>query len=214
MKILSPLSPSVLLPFLLLIPALVIGQNTRFSDPDTVIQEHFWGNLYAEGGTTFFCDQPFHSKGFTLTAGYVYPLAEIRRSLECGTPSECRENNQYRQIASDMHNLIPVNHRIELKRRNARFADLDGGGRHEECGIRASAQYIDPPEHAKGDIARTVAYMVTTYSLPWAGNIDTFRQWNDIDPPDDTELSRNKRVAEIQGNDNPFVGDPSLITGL
>ena len=43
----------------LLIPSLVISQNTRFSDPDTVVKNEFWGNLYAQGGNSFFCDTPF-----------------------------------------------------------------------------------------------------------------------------------------------------------
>ena len=58
----------------LLIPSLVISQNTRFSDPDTVVNNEFWGNLYAQGGTSFFCGTPFERKGFVLTEGYVYPL--------------------------------------------------------------------------------------------------------------------------------------------
>ena len=35
--------------------SLVIGKNTRFSDPGTVVTDQFWGNLYAEGGNSFFC---------------------------------------------------------------------------------------------------------------------------------------------------------------
>lgn len=199
---------------LLTIPVLVIGQNTRFTDPETVIKDHFWGNLYAEGGKSFFCNKPFTSKGFTLTAGYVYPLAEVRRTLECGTPRECLKDNQYRQIASDLHNMVPVNNRIEMQRRNAQFSDLSSVQATGECGMKNSAQFIEPPEHARGDVARTVAYMVSTYSLPWAGSAETLKRWNQLDPPNDTELSRHNRVAEIQGNRNPFMDNPDRINTL
>ncbi|HBM50289.1 MAG TPA: endonuclease I, partial [Marinobacter sp.] len=63
---------------------LVTGQNIRFSDPETVIKNEFWGNLYAEGGSSFFCEKPFTSKGFVLTDGYIYPLADVRSALDCG----------------------------------------------------------------------------------------------------------------------------------
>lgn len=47
---------------LLLSTTFVIGQNTRFSDPKTVIKEQFWGNLYMDGGQSFFCDEQFSKK--------------------------------------------------------------------------------------------------------------------------------------------------------
>ena len=71
---------------LLLTTTLVIGQNTRFSDPKTVVSDHFWGDLYANGGNSFFCNTAFTSKGFVLTDGYVYPLADVRSALESLPP--------------------------------------------------------------------------------------------------------------------------------
>jgi deoxyribonuclease I len=197
------------------LPTLVTGQNTRFSDPETVIKDQFWGNLYADGGTSFFCAEPFSSKGFLLTNGYVYPLAQVRSALDCGTSSQCKDNDRYRQIASDLHNIVPVNSRIEMSRRNAQYENLAiTGVEPDECGIRQSAQFFEPPATVKGDIARTVAYMVSTYDLPWAGVHRVFLGWNKIDPPDDRELTRHRMVAEIQGNKNPFVLDPSLVEQL
>ncbi|PTB99168.1 endonuclease I [Marinobacter sp. Z-F4-2] len=199
---------------LLLTTTLVIGQNTRFSDPETVVSEHFWGNLYANGGKSFFCDTAFTSKGFVLTDGYVYPLADVRSALDCGTSRQCEQNNRYRQIASDMHNMIPVRSRTEMGRRNARYEDLGSSVSGDECGIRQSAQFFEPPVRVKGDVARTVAYMVDTYNLPWLGSSAVFKGWNRLDPPDDGELTRHRRIAEIQGNDNPFVTNPEAMERL
>ncbi|MDI9244895.1 endonuclease [Marinobacter sp. CHS3-4] len=206
--------------FLIALPILtlstfVTGQNTRFSDPETVIKDEFWGNLYADGGTSFFCQEPFTSKGFLLTDGYIYPLAQVRRALDCGTSQQCKQNDRYRQIASDLHNIVPVSSRIEMSRRNALYENLGStGGEPDDCGIRESAQFFEPPGIVKGDIARTVAYMVSTYNLPWAGANRVFVGWNQMDPPDDSELTRHRQVAEIQGNENPFVLDPSLVNQL
>lgn len=199
---------------LLLTTTLVIGQNTRFSDPETVVSEHFWGNLYASGGKSFFCDTTFTRKGFVLTDGYVYPLADVRSALDCGTSRQCEQNNRYRQIASDMHNMVPVRSRTEMGRRNARYEDLGPSVSEDECGIRQSAQFFEPPVRVKGDVARTVAYMVDTYNLPWLGSSAVFKGWNRLDPPDDGELTRHRRTAEIQGNDNPFVTNPETMERL
>ena len=199
---------------LLLTTTLVIGQNTRFSDPKTVVSDHFWGDLYANGGNSFFCNTAFTSKGFVLTDGYVYPLADVRSALDCGTSRECEQDNRYRQIASDMHNMIPVRSRTEMGRRNARYEDLGASVSEDECGIRQSAQFFEPPVRVKGDVARTVAYMVDTYELPWLGSSTVFKGWNRLDPPDDGEITRHRRIAEIQGNDNPFVTDPNRMERL
>ncbi|WP_417513499.1 endonuclease [Marinobacter sp.] len=192
----------------------VIGQNIRFSDPATVIKDQFWGNLYADGGQSFFCDAPFSRKGFTLTEGYIYPLADVRNALSCGTSRQCEKDNRYRQIASDLHNMIPVRSRTELRRRNARYEDLGETVKQDDCGIRESSHFFEPPTRVKGDVARSMSYMVNTYSLPWLGSAQVFQNWNRADPPDDRELSRHKKVAEIQGNDNPYITDPTRIERL
>ncbi len=199
---------------LLLVTTASTGQNTRFSDPETVIRDQFWGNLYAQGGKSFFCDKAFTKKGFLLTDGYVYPLADIRSALSCGTSRECKQDNRYRQIASDLHNMIPVRNRTEMKRRNVRYENLGETIREDDCGMRESAGFFEPPERIKGDVARTVAYMVDTYDLPWLGSTAVFKGWNREDPPDDTELTRHQRIAEIQGNENPFVVHPEKMEQL
>lgn len=198
----------------LLVSSLVNSQNTRFSDPATVVQNEFWGKLYAQGGVSFFCETPFTNKGFLLTDGYIYPLAKVRSALECGTSSQCADNDRYRQIASDLHNIVPVRSRTEMRRRNALYEELGSVIEPNECGIRESTQFFEPPEKVKGDVARTVAYMVDTYDLPWAGATTVFKNWNRVDPPDDWELTRHRQIAEIQGNENPFVLDPGRLENL
>lgn len=40
--------------------------------------------------------------------------------------------------------------------------------------------------------------------------VETLCQWHRIDPADPTEVSRSHAIQKYQGNDNPFVLDPSL----
>lgn len=199
---------------LLLVPTLATSQNNRFNDPDQTLQQQFWGKLYAAGGNTFFCNKQFSNKGFLISAGYVYPLVHVRDALRCGTPRQCEKDDRYRQIASDLHNIVPVQSRVEMRRRNAKFEQLAGTSPEGDCGIRESTQFIEPPQRIKGDVARTVAYMVSTYDLPWVGASTVFRDWNELDPPDDGELTRHNRIVELQGNDNPFIREPARMTQL
>lgn len=200
--------------FFLLTTTLVCAQNPHFSDPKTVIKDQFWGNLYADGGQSFFCDITFSSKGFMLTEGYVYPLADVRNALSCGTSRQCEKDTRYLQIASDLHNMIPVRNRTELRRRNTRYEDLGATIKEDDCGIRESGPFFEPPSNVKGDIARSMSYMVSAYDLPWLGSSKVFQSWNRADPPDDRELSRHNRIADIQGNENPFITDPAGVERL
>lgn len=205
---------ALIITLILLTPPLANGQNTRFSDPDTVVQDQFWGKLYSDGGTSFFCRTPFKNKGFTMTEGRIYPLAAVRSALGCGTSSQCGRDDRYRQIASDLHNMVPVTSRVEIRRRNARYEELGAGAREDECGNRESAQFFEPPGPVKGDVARTVAYMVDTYDLPWVGASSVFKSWNRLDPPDDQELTRHRQVSELQGNENLFILNPDRVDNL
>lgn len=191
-----------------------MAQKT-FSDPDETASDIFWKQLYADGGVTFFCQKPFTGKSFLVTQGYIYPMSYVRNALHCGTPSQCeRESEKYRYIASDLHNMIPVQNKIEMRRRNAEYAQLGERVAAEECGIRAGFQNIEPPDRIKGDVARSVFYMVKTYDLPLIGADQVFANWDKEDPPDDSELARNKRIKELQGNDNPFISSPDIANNM
>lgn len=213
--IMKTLSKGPILALLMLAVCSTAQAQTRFSDPDKTASEVFWKQLYGDGGVTFFCQKPFTSKSFLLTQGYIYPMSHVRNALRCGTPSQCeRESEKYRHIASDLHNMIPVQNSIEMRRRNAEYAQLGERVAAEECGIREGFQNIEPPDTIKGDVARGVFYMAQTYDLPLIGTDQVFDTWNREDPPDDRELTRNNRIKELQGNENPFISSPDLANSL
>ncbi|MCH8498065.1 MAG: endonuclease [Marinobacter sp.] len=189
--------------------------QTPFTDPSAVLAEHFWGDLYAEGGQTFFCNTSFSSRGLGITEGYIYPLSFVRSALRCGSARQCeRESEAYRRIASDLHNLVPVQSVIELRRRNARYELLGEGVPANECGIREAGQTMEPPDHTKGRIARALAYMVTTYELPMIMPGALMRGWSEAFPPSDEERILNRAIIDIQGNGNPYIVTPSLMNNF
>jgi endonuclease I len=89
----------------------------------------------------------------------------------------------------------------------------------------------EPRDADKGDVARMIMYMAVRYDgddsnfnvnleivdhtnsdagnyQPYYGKLATLLQWHVQDPPDSREMQRNNRVAERQGNRNPFIDMP------
>ena len=84
-----------------------------------------------------------------------------------------------------------------------------------------SGGYFEPIDSVKGDVARIVMYLWTTYT-GWPGysalditkvfkNYDTMLSWHTLDKPDVLEGNRNDYVqTSRQKNRNPFVDHPEL----
>ena len=93
-------------------------------------------------------------------------------------------------------------------------------------------QSFEPPDRAKGQVARMLFYMDVRYESgddvppesmpdlslkagnvkvkePWIGHLCKLLEWNRQYPPPPFEQRRNDRVMELQGNRNPFIDNPS-----
>lgn len=200
---------------------LISGQTStaiaqeRFDDPDDTLKSQFWGQVYASGGSTFFCNQAFAKKTVMITDSYIFPLNHVRDTLHCGSQRAClKDSADYRHIASDLHNIVPALMQVEMHRRGAKFDQLDSRVAADECGMRASFMAIEPPDRIKGNIARTLAYMIKSYNLPFLTSVEVLKSWNQLDPVDPEELERNKKIEVLQGNINPYVSDPGLMDQL
>lgn len=149
---------------------------------------------------------------------------------------------------TDLHHLRPADRNINSSHSN--YGYDDGGspvmderedGSEADSGARldtASASF-EPPDHAKGQVARMLFYMAVRYepgddaspenmpdlelrdenarvSEPWIGDLCTLLMWHNLHGPTDFERKRNGRVQAIQGNRNPFIDEPgwaNLIWG-
>ena len=63
-----------------------------------------------------------------------------------------------------------------------------------------------PKQDIRGDIARIYFYMSDKYNVNLSNQERKLMEaWNKQDPIDEWEKIKNKRVAKIQGNSNPYI---------
>lgn len=121
---------------------------------------------------------------------------------------------------SDLHHLYPTDAKANSTRGNFDFADVsENQGLGADClasksgpsTIEGGKNFFEPPTNHKGNVARAIFYFSVRYKLPINKNEQEFLQkWNDLDPVDDNEMSRNNEIEKIQGDRNPFIDFPSI----
>lgn len=76
---------------------------------------------------------------------------------------------------------------------------------------------FEPREDHKGNVARALLYVWAVYGDKsiTPGFLDGQKQtlvlWHRADPVDDAERTRSAKIKALQGNENPFVLDPTLV---
>ena len=107
-----------------------------------------------------------------------------------------------------MHNIFLTNAETNIYRSNYPFRD------ENNCFHLQEYKYFIPCDFAKGQIARSIAYMKLIYPLLDVGkviDIELLLYWNKQFEPHFLEHNRNILINNIQGNYNPFICDPNLI---
>ncbi|MFT6031379.1 MAG: deoxyribonuclease-1 [Oleiphilaceae bacterium] len=185
------------------------------ADYKKIIDEGFWNKVYPTGGKTFYCDAKFVKASPILTVSHIYPTGLITKQFGCRSKRSCiRSNPIYEKIISDLHNMVPVNSFYHFKLKDSIFGTLDESDKGNECGLKKRYNIIEPPERIKGDIARIHFYMHTQYDLPLNSNFLFLKSWAKNDPPSKEEIEKNKRIKEIQGNENTYISNPGLVDKL
>ncbi|WP_439135981.1 endonuclease [Pseudomaricurvus sp.] len=115
---------------------------------------------------------------------------------------------EYRLMQADMYNLFPAIGAVNALRSNYTFTLLphtpvDFGS----CAMKIDNRKAEPPESARGRIARTYLYMDATY--PRFSMSRKTRQlmeaWDRMYPVAQWECDRASRIKALQGNDNAVM---------
>ena len=126
-------------------------------------------------------------------------------------------------MRSDLHHLLTTFIHPNAIRDTLPFGEVKGRGDYSnKAGAKRGQGVFEPPDAAKGQVARAMLYFYTRYhninitigdyndQTFWNGKLEMLLRWNKQFPPDKKERRRNDLVENFQGNRNPFVDDPTL----
>ncbi|MEG3109228.1 MULTISPECIES: deoxyribonuclease I [unclassified Pantoea] len=143
---------------------------------------------------------------------HVMPAWEFGHQRQCwqnGGRKNCSKDAEYRRIETDLHNLQPAVGEVNGDRGNLAYSQWNGGEQpYGQCGMKVDFKnkIAEPPARARGAIARTYFYMRDQYHLRLSRQqTQLFTVWNKLYPVTPWECERDKRIARIQGNHNPYV---------
>jgi deoxyribonuclease-1 len=126
-------------------------------------------------------------------------------------------NMEFRHMYADMHNLAPAIGAVNALRSNYNFAMLPGvESTFGSCQMKIEGKRVEPPESARGIIARTYKYMQAAYPRYNMGTpSERLKEaWDKMYPPDAWECTRARRIAKIQGNANEVTEARCQEVGL
>jgi endonuclease I len=125
----------------------------------------------------------------------------------------------FRYMEADLYNLQPAIGEINGLRNNYSMEMIPGEQRvFGACDIEIENRKVEPRPEIRGDIARTYMYMEQAYpghGIISQSNQKLFAAWAKLDPMDDWERERARRIEAIQGNRNPFISGqtrPAMTT--
>lgn len=123
---------------------------------------------------------------------------------------KCAEkvNPEYRYMQSDMFNLYPAIGSVNALRSNYNFTVLPSSqSSFGSCAMKIENKKAEPPETARGRIARTYLYMDATYRRYSMSRQQEqlMNAWDKMYPVTAWECTRAKKVVDIQKGENPVV---------
>lgn len=143
---------------------------------------------------------------------HVVSAWEFGHQLQCwqeGGRKACQKDPKFRMMEADLMNLVPAVGELNGDRSNFRFGMIEGEPRkYGDCDFEVDfkQRVAEPPEHVRGDIARTYFYMADQYGLRISRKQrQLFEAWIRMDPVDAAELARSKKIAKIQGSSSLAV---------
>ena len=160
---------------------------------------------------------------------YLYTRDSVKKNAasswnrEHVWPQSLSNNNWGTDKAgADLLHIRPTYETTNSTRGNKKYGYISGSKTTETYqGMTygyTSGNYFEPLDSVKGDVARTIMYLYTTYNLKYTNKIsitnvfasyDTLLKWHTADQPDVLEGNRNNfSETSIQKNRNPFVDHP------
>lgn len=127
-------------------------------------------------------------------------------------------SKEFRLMQADMFNLFPAVGAVNAVRSNYNYELLPNVSHtFGTCEMKVDGRRAEPPERARGEIARAMLYMADAYS-PIYKLSDRQRRmvenWHQQYPVTQWECTRAARIAKLQGNENEIVAQACRKAGL
>ena len=126
-------------------------------------------------------------------------------------------NMEYRPMQADMYNRFPAIGAVNAVRSNKQYSALPGSASaFGSCPAKVDGKRFEPPDRAKGQVARAALYMADSYPKYRLSRQQQqlFEAWDKMFPVDAWECTRAKRIEALQGNANARVKEPCQQAGL
>ncbi|GKI13495.1 hypothetical protein CE91St39_29490 [Desulfovibrionaceae bacterium] len=126
-------------------------------------------------------------------------------------------NMEYRHMQADMYNLFPAIGAVNAVRSNKQYSALPGSASaFGSCPAKVDGKRFEPPDRAKGQVARAALYMADSYPKYRLSRQQQqlFEAWDKMFPVDAWECTRVKRIEKLQRNENARVKQPCQQAGL
>ena len=151
------------------------------------------------------------------SAPFAWPSTNMNREHTLPSSWMPTAGNSNTAEYQDYHHLFPTIATANGQRSNRPLGEVQnvtssyGQGK---AGTNASGQSVyEPREPQKGDAARAILYMMTTYGWSQSDlqsngpqqDLNLLVDWHLDDLPSPWEVSRNDYLDSLQGNRNPFV---------
>ena len=143
---------------------------------------------------------------------HIMPVENFGKHLPCwkdGGRKNCKNDITFNEMESDMHNLVPAIGELNADRSNYKFgANKPKVGQYGKCEFEVDfkAKRVYVRDEIKGNIARIYFYMSDKYNINLSPQErKMFEVWNKLDPVDEWERIKNKRVNKLQGNRNKYI---------
>ncbi len=147
-----------------------------------------------------------------IEAEHIMPAWEFGHQLKCWQEAgrkKCEADDQkFRMIEGDLHNLYPAVGEVNGDRSNFRYSEWNAQGMYGQCemAIDFKARRAQPPKRARGLISRSYLYMAHKWDIKLSpAQRKLYESWNKIYPPTKDECKWNNLVKKTQGDDNTFI---------
>lgn len=151
---------------------------------------------------------------------HIVPASTFGRQRQCwqnGGRSNCNATDPvFNVMEADLHNLSPVVGEVNGDRSNFNVGMASSpAGQYGQCPFKVDFQnrVAEPPNSAKGQVARVHFYMADRYGLNFSQQQErVLMSWDRAFPPTAWEVERDRRIARVMGHGNAFVSRQKVWT--